>query len=106
MTTNDRPAADGHQEAEAIRHLDEAIGEHARHTARYRASVGTSAELSAYMAVRAAAEQVAARSRWLAFTQWDGPAAEAGRNSGGPAAVVRPHGRGSRRFLPLDTQAA
>lgn len=92
MTTIYRPAPEGRDQAEARQRLEEAIAEHARRTDRYRAAIGTSAELSAYLAVRAAAGQLVARNRWLTFAEWDGPAAEAAQPHRGMLAAPEPRG--------------
>jgi hypothetical protein len=49
----------------AVRRLDEALREQDRLSHRYNASMGTSSELSAYVRLRAAGEDVTTRGRWL-----------------------------------------
>lgn len=90
MKTDDRQPTEKRAQAEAQRLLDVAIAEHARLTDRYRAAAGTTAELSTYMAVRAAADRIAACSRWLTFAQWDGPAAEVVRLTAGTSRRSEP----------------
>jgi hypothetical protein len=49
----------------AVQRLDAALGEQGRLRWRYDAARGTSSELGAYVRLRAAGEQVAARQGWL-----------------------------------------
>jgi len=49
----------------AVRRLETALDEQHRSQARYDAAIGTTAELSAYTALRVAGEQVSARGAWL-----------------------------------------
>jgi hypothetical protein len=54
----------------AVERLDAARREQARLSNRYDAAVGASNELSAYVRLRAAGEDVAARGRWLEWLEW------------------------------------
>jgi hypothetical protein len=49
----------------AVLRLNAALGEQDRLSERYDAAVGTSTELGAYVRLRAAGDQVAARQAWL-----------------------------------------
>ena len=49
----------------AVRRLEAALGEQHRLRQRYDAAVGMASELDAYVRLRAAGDQVAARQAWL-----------------------------------------
>jgi hypothetical protein len=49
----------------ALERLDAALVEQGRLRGRYHAAIGTSTELGAYLRLRAAGDQVAAREGWL-----------------------------------------
>ena len=49
----------------AVQWLDAALVEQDRLTERYDAAIGTSSELSAYVALKTAGADVAARAAWL-----------------------------------------
>jgi len=53
----------------AIQRLDAALREQDRLTDRYDAAIGTSNELSAYVRLRAAGEDVTTRGRWLEWLE-------------------------------------
>jgi hypothetical protein len=62
-----RTASDEKQRAQA--RLEQAFEERDRCRERYDASLGTSCELSAYMRLRQAGEQVAACDKWLRWIE-------------------------------------
>ena len=49
----------------AVQSLNAALVEHDRLSERYDAAIGTSTELGAYVRLRVAGDQVAARGAWL-----------------------------------------
>jgi hypothetical protein len=53
----------------AVQRLDAALREQDRLSDRYDAAMGTSNELSAYVRLRAAGEDVSARGRWLEWLE-------------------------------------
>ena len=53
----------------AVQRLDAALREQDRLTDRYDAAIGTSNELSAYVRLRAAGEDVTTRGRWLEWLE-------------------------------------
>jgi hypothetical protein len=55
----------GHEHDRAFGRLTAALEEQDRSSERYDAAIGTSTELRAYLALRAAGEQVTARGAWL-----------------------------------------
>ncbi len=54
----------------AVERLDAALCEQGRLSDRYDAAMGTANELSAYVQLRAAGEDVTARGRWLEWLEW------------------------------------
>jgi hypothetical protein len=82
-----------------VQWLHAGLLERHRLTERYDAAIGTSSELSAYVRLRAAGAEVAARSAWLHWVDDEG---DRGLNSGpfellaespGPPALqIRPEG--------------
>jgi hypothetical protein len=56
----------------AVLRLNAALGEQDRLSERYDAAVGTSTELGAYVRLRAAGDQVAARQAWLYWVDDEG----------------------------------
>jgi hypothetical protein len=54
----------------AMQRLDAALREQDRLSDRYDAAMGTSSELSAYVRLRAAGEDVTTRGRWLEWLEW------------------------------------
>ena len=57
--------ATNHLHDSAVRRLDEALLEQARLSTSFDAAVGTSSEVGAYVRLKLAGEQVAARQTWL-----------------------------------------
>jgi hypothetical protein len=55
----------GSEHDSALQRLEAAMETQDRSRARYATAIGTSAELGAYIALRAAGEQVSARGAWL-----------------------------------------
>jgi hypothetical protein len=56
----------------AVQSLNAALVEQDRLSERYDAAIGTSTELSAYVRLRAAGDQVAARGAWLSWIDDEG----------------------------------
>jgi hypothetical protein len=54
----------------AVQRLHAALREQNRVSDRYNAATGTSNELSAYVKLRAAGEEVTARGHWLEWLDW------------------------------------
>ena len=54
----------------AVQRLDEVLRAQHRLSDSYDAAIGTSSELSAYVRLRAAGEDVTARGRWLEWLEW------------------------------------
>ena len=54
----------------AVEKLDAAVSEQDRVSDRYDAATGTSNELSAYVKLRAAGDEVTARGHWLEWLEW------------------------------------
>ena len=54
----------------AVRRLEAALVEQDRLGERYGAAVSRSGEFGAYVRLRAAGEDVAARGRWLEWLEW------------------------------------
>src|ERR671935_286434 len=88
----------------AVQSLNEALVEQDRLSERYNAASGTSTELGAYVRLRAAVDQVAARGAWLSWIDDEGYRglnagpfellAESDRRGGGAVAgrIERPGG--------------
>jgi hypothetical protein len=55
----------GSEHDSALHRLEAALDEQDRSRAHYHAALGTSTELGAYIGLRAASKQVAARDAWL-----------------------------------------
>ena len=79
--------------------LHAGLVEQDRLTERYDAAIGTSSELSAYVRLRAAGAEVAARSAWLHWIDDEsyrgldsGPFELLAESSGPPALQIRPVG--------------
>jgi hypothetical protein len=60
----------GNEHDTAVERLDTALREQDRLSDRYDAAMGTSSELSAYVRLRAAGEDVSTRGRWLEWLDW------------------------------------
>jgi hypothetical protein len=56
----------------AVQRLDAALREQDRLSDRYEAAIGTSNELSAYVRLRAAGDDVTARGHWLEWLESNG----------------------------------
>jgi hypothetical protein len=56
----------------AVRSLDAALAEQQRLRGRYDVAIGTSAEMGAYVRLRAAGDQVVARGTWLNWIDDEG----------------------------------
>jgi hypothetical protein len=83
----------------AVQWLHAGLVEQDRLTERYGAAMGTSSELSAYVRLRAAGAEVAARSAWLHWVDDEsyrginsGPFELLAESSGSPALKIRPEG--------------
>jgi hypothetical protein len=61
----------GEEHDTALQRLDAALREQDRLGDRYDAAMGTSSELSSYMRLRAAGDEVTARGRWLDWVESD-----------------------------------
>jgi hypothetical protein len=75
---------------EAVQRLDAALLEQDRQGERYRAAIGTSTEFGAYVRLRGASDEVAAREAWLNSLDDEGPVGRAwinGREVGGPGSL-------------------
>jgi hypothetical protein len=77
----------GSEHDSAVQRLEVAMEAQDRSRARYANAIGTSAELGAYIALRAAREQVSARSAWL---EWVDDSATVAPDGAGASAT---HGR-------------
>jgi hypothetical protein len=58
---------------EAVQRLDAALLEQDRQGERYRPAIGTSSEFAAYVRLRGASDEVAARDAWLNSLDDEGP---------------------------------
>jgi hypothetical protein len=76
-----------HARNEAVQRLDAALVEQDRLGERYQSAIGTSTEFGAYVWLRAASDEVAARETWLQAIDDQGPVGRAwinGLEVGGP----------------------
>jgi hypothetical protein len=62
-------AMTGSEYDSALQRLEAAMDARDRSRARYATAIGTSSELGAYIALRAAGEQVSARAVWLEWVE-------------------------------------
>ena len=75
-----------HARNAAVQRLDAALVEQDRLGERYHSAIGTSTEFGAYVRLRAAGDEVAARERWVESIDDEGPSGRAwinGREVGG-----------------------
>jgi hypothetical protein len=70
-TTQDRARTASDERERARARLEEAFAERDRCRQRYESTMGTSCELSAYMRLRQASEQVSACDKWLRWAESD-----------------------------------
>jgi hypothetical protein len=70
-TTQDRARTASDERERAREKLEGAFAERDRCRHRYESSIGTSSELSAYMRLRQASEQVSACHKWLRWAESD-----------------------------------